>query len=145
MPGFISSLALLIVCPSVQLSVSQLVCPRTFLHNGWMDFLHIGYHDQVPWASDAYKSEFMSVPNLTNYGHFFITFECLLWYLREDRDFFHNGMWYNYQVWCIAHAGKIAFSSLPYLSNCGQFVIHFVPLLWYFREEWVDFYSYLVL
>ena len=43
-----------------------------------MDFCHSGYHDQVSCAAD------MSVTNLSNYGHFFINFECLLWYLREE-------------------------------------------------------------
>ena len=28
-------------------SISPSVRPRTFLHHGWMDFLHIGHHDQV--------------------------------------------------------------------------------------------------
>ena len=61
------------VCPSVQLSVH----PRAFLHDGWTDLLHIGYHDQVPWGTDTCKIEFDSVPNLTNYGNFFVNFECL--------------------------------------------------------------------
>ena len=34
-----------------------------------MDFIHIGYHDQVPWAAHACKILFGSVPNLSNYGH----------------------------------------------------------------------------
>ena len=54
-------------------SVSPAVClsvhPQTFLHDGWIDSLHIGYHDQVPWAADAYKIEFGFVQNLTNCGH----------------------------------------------------------------------------
>ena len=57
--------------PAVHLPVH----PHAFLHDGWMDFFHIGYHDQVPWAVDARKIEFGSVRNLTNYGHFFINFE----------------------------------------------------------------------
>ena len=52
-------------------------CPHAFLCDGWMDFLHIGYHDQVPWAPDACKTEFDTEQNLSNYGHFFINFECL--------------------------------------------------------------------
>ena len=54
--------------PSVHLSVS----PCAFLHDGWMDFLHIQYHDQVPWAADACKVEVGSMPNLSNWpfcGH----------------------------------------------------------------------------
>ena len=77
----------------------------------------------LPRTDDARKRVFGSVPNLTNYGNFFINFECLLWYLREEYgDFFHIG--YSYQVSCFAHACNIAFGSLPNLSNCGQFVIH---------------------
>ena len=65
--------------PSSHPSVShQLVHLHTFLRDGWMDFLHIGCHGQVPWSADACKIEFDVVPNLTNYGHFFINFECLL-------------------------------------------------------------------
>ena len=36
---------------------------------GW-----IFYHDQVPWAADACKTEFGSVPNLSNYDNFFNKF-----------------------------------------------------------------------
>ena len=59
--------------------LGRIICSHslTFLHDGWMDFLHIGYHDQVPWAAFASKIEFGSVLNLTNYSHFFINFECL--------------------------------------------------------------------
>ena len=57
----------LAVCPSSCLSS----CPLAFLHDGWMDYLHIEYHDQVSRAADARKIEFGSVPHLTNYGHFF--------------------------------------------------------------------------
>ena len=59
-------------------SVSLSVRPRTFLHDGWVDFLHITYHDQVPWAGNAGEREFGSVANLTNYGNVFLNFECLL-------------------------------------------------------------------
>ena len=55
--------------------VSPSVHPHAFLHNDWMDFLHIGYHDQVSWGADACKIVFGSVPNLYNYGYFFINFE----------------------------------------------------------------------
>ena len=40
-----------------------------------MDFFHIGYHDQVPWAADAHEIEFGSVPNVTYHGNVFINFE----------------------------------------------------------------------
>ena len=46
--------------------------------------------------------------------------------------FFH--IEYSFQVRCIAHACTITFSSVPHLSNYGH-----LYLLWYFREEWVDF------
>ena len=49
-------------------------CPHAFLHDGYMDFLHIGYYDKVPWTADARKIEFGFVPNLTNYGIFFHKF-----------------------------------------------------------------------
>ena len=56
------------------LSISLSACPCAFQHDGWMDFLHIGYHDQVAWAADACKIEFDSVPNLSRYGQFFNKF-----------------------------------------------------------------------
>ena len=52
------------------------VHPRAYLHDGWVELLHIGYQEQVLWANDAPKIEFCSVPNLNNYGHFFINLEC---------------------------------------------------------------------
>ena len=66
----------LFVVPCVHPSV--LMSILAFLHDGFMDFLHIGYHDQVPWAADACKTEFGSVLNMSNYGIFFINFDCLL-------------------------------------------------------------------
>ena len=41
-----------------------------------MNFLHIGYHDQVVWAADVCKIKVGYVPNLSNYGNFFINLEC---------------------------------------------------------------------
>ena len=35
---------------SVRLSVSLSVRSCAFVHECWMDFLHIEYHNQVPWA-----------------------------------------------------------------------------------------------
>ena len=35
----------------------------TFLHDGWIDFLHTGYHDQIPWATNTQNIKFGSVPN----------------------------------------------------------------------------------
>ena len=104
------------VSPSVRLSRR----PRAFLHDGWMNFLHIGYQKGL----DSYKIEFGSEPNLSNYDYFFINFECLLCYLWEDcEDFVH--IWYCYQVQCVAHACKIAIGSVPNLSNYGHFFIFF--------------------
>ena len=51
-------------------SVSPDVHPHTLLHDGWMGFLHIGYHDQVPWVADAFKIEIGIVSNFSNYGHY---------------------------------------------------------------------------
>ena len=54
------------------LSVRQCVHPSSYIPPLWMDgILRIWYHDQVPWAADASKIEFSSVPNLSNYGNFF--------------------------------------------------------------------------
>ena len=50
------------------------VCPRAFLHDGWLDFLHIGYHRQISQAAHAFKIEFGS--NWSHYGYIFINFEC---------------------------------------------------------------------
>ena len=109
------------------------VRPSAFLHDGWTDFLHIGYHDQVPWATDACKTEFGSVPHLSNYGNFFNKFRLIVLSQRRVWGFKKN-IWYSYQVWCIAHASKIAFASVPNLSNyCHLY------WWWYLREEWVNF------
>ena len=35
------------------MSVSLSVHPRTFLYDGWLDFLHLGYNDQEPWFTDT--------------------------------------------------------------------------------------------
>ena len=35
---------------------------RAFLHDGWMDFLHTGYHDRVPCVADACKISFGIMP-----------------------------------------------------------------------------------
>ena len=46
------------------------VHPVAFLHDGVMDFLHIEYHNQVPWTADACKIEFGFVSNFSNYHYF---------------------------------------------------------------------------
>ena len=48
-------------------NIRKSVRPCAFLHNGWLDFLHIEYNDQVSWAAHACKIEFGSVPNLSKY------------------------------------------------------------------------------
>ena len=93
--------------PSVRLSVHL----HAFLHDGWIDFLHIKYHDQVSWATDACETEFGSVPNLSNYGYFFINLDFWLWYLCKECGVVH--ICYSFYVQCIAHACKIAFGSMP--------------------------------
>ena len=50
------------------------VCSCAFLHDSWMDFLHIRYHDQVPSAADACVIEIDTVPNLSYYGNFIHNF-----------------------------------------------------------------------
>ena len=35
---------------SVNQSVHQSISSHTFLHNGWMDFLHVWCNDHVPWV-----------------------------------------------------------------------------------------------
>ena len=59
----------------VHLSLHVSVHPRAFLHDSWMDFLHIRYA-QVSWAAKACKIKFGAVPNLNNYVNFIINFEC---------------------------------------------------------------------
>ena len=124
-------------CRAVHYAVCQSSHSCTFLHDGWLDFLHITYHDQVPWAADAGKIKFGSVSNLSNNGYFFINFECL-WYLGEEcGDSVHISN--NYQV---SDVCKIAFGSVPNLSNYSHFFIYFVFFISHQRMGW--FYSYLV-
>ena len=72
------------VSPSVSPSICLSLCSHAFLNDGWIDFLHIGYHDQVPRVADSSIIEFGSVPNLSNVCYFFIDFECLLCYLSNN-------------------------------------------------------------
>ena len=49
------------------------------------DFIHIWYSYQVPCVvAHGYIIAFGSVLNFSNCVHFFINFEYLLWYLREE-------------------------------------------------------------
>ena len=115
-----------------------LLLPALPKWNKRMYFLHIGYHDPVPWATDVCKTEFSPVPNLSHYGHFVITSECLLWYIREEyNDFVH--IWYSYQEPCVSHAYKIPLGSVQNWSNYDHFCVHVLYVLWYLRKELVDF------
>ena len=57
------------VSPSVYLSIHPCALPD----DGCMHFLHFEY-DKVPWAADACKMEFGSMPNLIIMAILFITF-----------------------------------------------------------------------
>ena len=59
---------------SIRLYVCPVVCPCTFLHDGCMDFLYIGYHDQMPSAAHASKIGKI----LVIMAIFSINFQCLL-------------------------------------------------------------------
>ena len=72
---------------SICLSVSQ----SSRIPPWWLDGFSAYW---VPWwgtmAADACKIKFDSVPNLSNYGNFFINVQCLLWYLGDEgSDFVH--------------------------------------------------------
>ena len=79
------------------------------------DFVHIWYMYQVPYIAHACKLTFGSVPNFSNYGHFFKYYlGFLMCYLREECvDFIH--IWYSNQVPCVADAYKLEYGSL---LNC---------------------------
>ena len=56
---------------SIHPSVCLFVHPYTFLHDGWMDYFHIGYNDQVPRVTDARKIDvFHLEKNLQNHFDF---------------------------------------------------------------------------
>ena len=98
------------------------VLVHSFLHDGWLDFLHIGCLDQLPLATDVCKIEFGSVPNMSNYSKFFKYFECLLWYLGEECCYFVH-IWYSYLVPCVAHACKIWLIMATFSTFCVFVVI----------------------
>ena len=50
-----------------------------------------------------------------------------------------SSYWYHDQVPWVTDACRIAFSSVPNLSNYGHFVLHFVYLLCYLRKKLLDF------
>ena len=72
------------------------------------------------------------IPNVSNYGHFFMKFVCLLLYPRgEWVDFIH--IWCNNKAPCVTDSYKIAISSMPNLSNYGNIVHNiymFVVISW---------------
>ena len=120
--------------------VHQSVCPSRCtslcIPPWWLDGCSsFEYHDQVPWATDTCKLEFGFVLNLSNYGHFFLTVECLLWYLREECG---NCIyiWYSYQIPCVAPACKIAFGYVPNLWPLFHIYCVFVMIsqrrMWWF-------------
>ena len=103
--------------------VSLSVNPPTFLHDGWLDFFHIGFYHQVIQATDASKTEFGSVPNLSNFGHFIDTLCYILSVccdISEKNVAIFVHIWYSYQVQYIPHACKIEFDSVSNLSNYGH-------------------------
>ena len=56
----------------------------------YSDFVHIWYSCQVPCVAHACKIVFVTVPNLSNHGHFLKHFVYLLQYLRKECvDFIH--------------------------------------------------------
>ena len=92
-----------------------------FLLDGWLDFLHIWYHDRVPCAADAHKIEFVFIPHLSNYGHFVIK---LVSFVISQRRIYVNfvHIWYSNQVPCVADTCKIAFGSVSNVSNYIYFL-----------------------
>ena len=54
------------------------VHPHAFLQDGWLDFLHITYHYQVPCGADARETELGSEPNSSNYGNVFNNFRAFV-------------------------------------------------------------------
>ena len=123
-------------------SVCLSVCPRAFLHDGWMDFLHIRYHDQIPSAAVTHNIFFVSIPNLSNYSHFLINFVSVLWYLREEWvNFIH--ICFSNQVPRVADECKVAFGSMPNWSNFASVFINVVSVVMMWRRKGL-FSSYLV-
>ena len=67
-----------------------------YIRKEWVDVVHILYSNQVPCVVDACEIQItlVSVSKLINYGIFFITFMCLMWYLKKECvDFVH--IWYG--------------------------------------------------
>ena len=88
----------------------------TFLHDGWLDFLNIGYHDQVPCAAAASNIEFGCVPKLSNYGNFFsIKFQCCDISEKNVIFFFIFVTVIRYNA--LLMLAKIVFDFLPNLST----------------------------
>ena len=61
---------------------------------------------------------------MSHYGHVFIHFMYLLWYLREEWVYFIH-IWSSNQVPCVADACKISFGPMPNLSNYVNIFLKF--------------------
>ena len=119
---------------SVHQSICLPVCPSILAHYtmmaGWMFFIlgtMIRYHES--------KIEVDSVPNVSNDGTFFIHFEYLLWYLREEcGDLFIFGTVIRYHV--------LVMFVKRYLALCQIWVLmvtvsYILCLLWYLRKDFI--------
>ena len=73
--------------------------------------------------ADAYQIAYVSVPHLSNYGHFFIyvVFVVISQSRMEWIDIIH--IWDSNQVPYVAEACKVSFGSVPNWSNYGHIFI----------------------
>ena len=121
-------------------SICQSVCQSVLAHSSMMS----GYIFFVLGTMIRYHGTLMHVKsNLALWSTWVIMAICL-YYLsvccdiwEECDDFVH--ICNSYKVWCIVHACKITICFVPNLSSYDNFFVNFVYLLWYLREEWVDF------
>ena len=63
---FLSQVAILsstLSKPSGSIMKCHFGCKDRYWNEDGLDFLHILYHDQVPWAPDAHTIEFGCIPN----------------------------------------------------------------------------------
>ena len=79
----------------------------------------------MPWAADACEIEFGSVPNLSNYGNFFINFECCDISEKNLMILFIFGTVAEACETTFADVCKIAFGSMPNLSNYSNIFLKF--------------------
>ena len=140
------------IAPSGNIGMGQIHLSLHICHDGWLDFHHIWYHDQVPCAANAHKTEFSSVSNLSNYGNFFIHFFSVCCDISEKNVeiLFVQCIWWfcSYNVFgkvirYHAYSYNIIFVAVLTLSNYGHFFIIYVSLVISQRRMgW--FYLYLV-